>query len=268
MTTRLFSFLALCGLLASGPASSAWIPTGVPVIQPENEAGDAWATPDGHGGWFIAWEDVRHPSVSSDDVYLQHLTPAGTVAPGWPLDGLPICALQSTAYPEGITPDGAGGVLVAWLDYRANGHIYVQRVRADGSLFPGWPINGVPVSLAPQYQSVFSLVSDGASGAFFAWEDTRDLTVTGQLDIYAQHVTGGGTTAPGWPADGLAVCVFPSPKGMGGVAPDGSGGVFVTWTDLRTGTRTIFAQHLLSDGSVAPGWAANGISESPGRALS
>jgi len=51
---------------------------------------------------------------------------------------------------------------------------------------------------------------------------------------------------------------------------NGSGGIYVAWEDYRSGTARIYAQHLLSDGTVASGWGPNGNevkTASPARAL-
>jgi hypothetical protein len=46
----------------------------------------------------------------------------------------------------------------------------------------------------------------------------------------------------------------------GVIAPDGSGGIYAAWTDRRDLTKSgdIFAQHVLADGSIAPGWLSQG----------
>jgi hypothetical protein len=261
-----FSILAL--VLTTTPSYGAWIPTGVPLYEPRTSGGAPFVAPDGQGGAFITWDDLRAPSTYSDDVYMQRVTSNGDIAQGWPSTGLPVCALPSTAYPEGLLADGTGGALVAWLDTRNSEHIYLERIQADGSPAPGWPVNGAPASLASQYQNTFAVVSDGSGGAFLAWEDTRNYPATHQYDIYAQHVLGDGTIALNWPPDGAPVCVSPIEKGVPSLAADGTGGVVVAWTDARNGRYSIFAQHLQADATIAPGWALNGIDVSPGRAIS
>ena len=85
------------------------------------------------------------------DVYVQRVTASGMIAPGWPGDGVPVCTNPEIQDAVGIAPDGAGGVYVAWQDtrdYFVDFHrrdIYLQRVTHDGSIPPGWSLDGIPV---------------------------------------------------------------------------------------------------------------------------
>src|SRR5688572_19193295 len=42
-------------------------------------------------------------------------------------------------------------------------------------------------------------------------------------------------------------------------APDGQGGAYVVWLDTRAGNTDLYAQHVTASGSIAAGWAADGI---------
>jgi len=81
------------------------------------------------------------------------------------------------------------------------------------------------------------VLSDGAGGAYFAWHDSRGVTVDDPYarDIYLLRLTSGGAIAPGWPAQGLAVCTAPNSQWWPQLARDDSGGVLVFWQDDRTG---------------------------------
>jgi hypothetical protein len=68
--------------------------------------------------------------------------------------------------------------------------------------------------------------------------------------------------APGWAADGVAVCTAPGFQFLHVVAPDGSGGVYIAWTNGRGGdyeNRDNYAQHLTGCGAVAQAWPAQGL---------
>ncbi len=45
----------------------------------------------------------------------------------------------------------------------------------------------------------------------------------------------------------------------GGAVSDGSGGMLVTWTDVRPGLAHVFLQRLTGTGTVYPGWPAGGL---------
>jgi hypothetical protein len=90
-----------------------------------------------------------------------------------------------------ITPDGTGGAIIVWEDWRADGDIYSQRVNAGG--VPLWTENGVAVCTASALQSSPEIASDGSGGAITVWYDYRNVE-TG-LHLYAQRIgAGGGVT--------------------------------------------------------------------------
>ncbi len=249
-------------MLAAIPATAQWNPSGVSVCGPTCVGYDPIVIPDGAGGIYVAWTDSRSYSVTDDDAYLQRITAAGTIAPGWPDGGLPVCALPSTQHPRSLALDRQGGVLIAWYDarnveLRRNLDIYVQRIRGDGSIAPGWPPNGVPATRAPDYQNDPELSPDGNGGAFVVWLDYRDDPAL-STDIYAQHLTAVGIVATGWPEQGLPICAVPGfallPLILSGV----EGGFIAVWIDARSGGEEIYGQRVLPDGSIAPGWVADG----------
>src|SRR5262249_26034733 len=137
---------------------------------------------------FVAWIDATNYSATDEDVYLQHVMASGVIAPGWPPSGAAVAALPQRQAPDDIVPDGQGGALVVWEDGRfipgTGPDIYAQRTLADGSLPPGWPSNGVPVTRAPGTQDFAVIASDFAGGAYVAWRDWRDLS-TQSTDLYA-----------------------------------------------------------------------------------
>src|SRR5262249_16611930 len=131
-------------------------------------------------------------------------------------------------------------------------------IQGDGSIAPGWPVNGAPASRAPDYQESPLIASDRAGGAYVTWSDWRDYP-THDRDVYAQHLTAGGVVAAGWPDNGLPVCTLAGPQRAWGLIPDDNGGIVVVWADGRSGTLATYAQRLQADGSIAPGWVANGL---------
>lgn len=240
-----------------------WTPDGVPVCGDSCVVSTAKAIADGTGGAFIVWREGRNYSQRGDDVYAQRITSSGTIAPGWPSSGLPICAAIGDQTPESIAPDGEGGFLVSWHDSRANPSggsidVYAQRVRSDGTLAPSWPLNGTPATTAPSTQDISVIGSDGSGGAYVAWWDWTNYATHG-IDVYLQHLSSTGAVWSGWPPDGLPVSAFPNNQALPTLLPDGTGGVAIAWTDVRRGIGDIYANRILPDGSTAPGWVEHGI---------
>ncbi len=180
---------------------------------------------------------------------------------------VPVCTAAGEQTQPASIPDGAGGLFVAWTDQRSGDwDIYAMRLTAKGQPSPGWGTNGVPVCTASGSQNQPALVSDDAGGVIVAWHDNR----SGAGDIYAQHLTGAGTVAPGWPTNGMVVGAA-APGGLARdeddpqLAADGAGGAFVVWTLVFTsGTDfDIYGNHVTGAGTIAPGWSATGSAIDP-----
>jgi hypothetical protein len=154
--------------------------------------------------------------------------------------------------------DGAGGMIVAWLDNRAgNPDVYAQRVNANGDML--WRANGVPVVTATGGHTELSMVSDGLGGAILTWTDGR----SGYYEIYAQRLAADGTRMWSPDDDGQVVAT-------GGIAPrqtpaliaTSDGGTILAWADRRGVDFDIYAQRLSPAGT--PLWTVNGVALTSG----
>ena len=222
---------------------------------------------------YVAWRDGRNYPTTDDDLYLQRMTADGAVAQGWPPSGLPICRQPRFQAPNAIVPDGVGGAVVIWIDGRDGPtnatDLYAIRIRGDGTIAPGWQPEGTPVFAEARYehQSNAAATEDGDGGAFFVWQD-KGNNQSPDLNVYAQHLTAEGAIAPGWQFNGAPVCSLELHQGLWvGTPVAAPGGGFVTvWDDGRSGTQyDNYAQRIMGDGSIAPGWAVNGNLINPNR---
>src|SRR5580765_854950 len=155
----------------------------------------------------------------------------------WTPNGLPICVTGCSAIRVGTTSDGQGGALLVWQRNPGfvDEKIYVQRVLPSGAIAPTWPAVGTLVVDEPHDQYWMDVCDDGSGGAYVLWTDYRNQA-GGNInfeDLYAQHVLANGQIAPGWPASGVPVCTAIGHQEDGGLAGDGSGGVYVVWEDGR-----------------------------------
>jgi hypothetical protein len=227
-------------------SEASWTVNGVPVSNAPLTQGNAAMIPDGTGGMFVAWEDYRAGNTNAigdplADIYAQHLNANG--APLWTANGTVVYADTLSQTNPSITTDGAGGVIVAWLDWRP-GSLYAQRLDANG--VPQWTAGGVNVTNGTGGVSR-SIMSDGASGAFIAW---------GGNDIYGQHLDASGARL--WTPNGAPICVAASVQAVSSMTGDGAGGFVVCWEDSRSSaTSDIYAQRITPAGS--PSWTVNGI---------
>lgn len=244
-------------VLASGVVDPAWPANGRALCTAPGQQARPTIVSDGAGGAIVTWMDSRI-SATEVDVFAQHVLPSGVVDPDWPVNGVALStAPEPQAFPR-IVSDGSGGAIVTWFDFRpgATGiDIYAQRVTGAGIVDPDWPLNGRALCLAPGAQVNPSIVSDGEHGAIVTWEDPRD----GTSHVFAQRVTGAGTIAAGWPADGRAVCTAPIAQFNPIVTSDGASGAIIAWEDARnSGGLDIFAQRVLASGAIDPNWPVDG----------
>jgi len=162
--------------------SIMWTPDGIVISGGYRNQGDPQIIADGAGGTVIVWQDLRNDNW---DVYLQRCNVNGTALWG---SGVAVCTAAELQDTPRLAPDGTGGAVVTWRDYRnLNNDVYAQRV--DGSGAVRWTPNGVPVCDLTSDQSEARLVSDGEGGAIFVWRDYRN----GFWDIYATGLTEFGT---------------------------------------------------------------------------
>ena len=248
--------LALLALscVAALPALAQWPADGLriaPTSTGQNAplaVTDGGAPNEGGSGVIVVWQETR--GASGIDLYAQHVLVDGSIAPGWPATGLPVCTANATQTSAVAIPDGAGGAFVAWRDFRSGGptstDIYAQHVTAGGSIAPGWPANGLALCTAEGGQRWPALAPDGAGGALAAWMDQRGGA---SPDIFVQHVNGDGTLAYGWPVDGLPAfnhgeIGVPQPEQPVTAASDGAGGIIMLWTYYGVGYYDLRGQRM------------------------
>jgi hypothetical protein len=171
----------------------------------------------------------------------------------WATFGSPATLADSNqVLPKSIS-DGAGGVFIAWEDYRngfGDADVYAQHLDASGN--PLWGANGTPVAvLAGSNQESPVLSLDGSGGIIVAWQDTRN----GFYDIYSQALD--ATGAPRWTAGGVPICTASGNQVLQVSTEDAAGGAIIGWRDLRGLDSDIYAQRVNHAGAAL--WTANGV---------
>lgn len=248
-------------LRADGTSDPAWPAGGLRVCGESGEQSRARLASDGAGGAFVAWVDQRTGS-GNNDIYLHHVLADGSSSPGWPSGGLPVCTAANGQDDVRLAPDGEGGVVIAWDDFR-NGNtlaaitIFASRIRGDGTAAVGWSPNGNAVCPGTGRALQPRLAGDGAGGAFISWIDERGGV---PAQIYAQHLSANGNEASGWPHGGLHLAPGRDQQLEHAIVADGPGSFFSVWEDSRSWNHyEIYAQRVTADGHVAPGWDPLGV---------
>lgn len=107
-------------------------------------------------------------------------------------------------------------------------------------------------------------IPDGAGGAYVCYQSSG---ASNQFVLNLTRLSASGTVAPGWGSLGVPLAVTTTDEQDARLVPDGAGGVYAVWTDYRHGAANgdIYVQRFTANGTVAPGWVANGtvVSVSP-----
>jgi hypothetical protein len=254
--------LLLC--LSAGAASAAWVHDGTPLCTAASSQYNVTAIPDGAGGAVVVWEDARNGAA---DIYCLRITSAGVPAPGWPVDGAPVCTADFDQSGPHLCSDGAGGAIIAWTDLTPGASIwdvYANHIDSDGHIAAGWPAattRGVAVCTADEHQTGVRIVPDGAGGAFIAWSDFR--RVIG--DLVVQHLLQTGAVDPLWPVDGLNAFNDTADQRDPVMLADGAGGCWLAWSDTRSAQSSlgqgydIDFERITSQATPAIGHAVGGL---------
>ncbi|HTK32213.1 MAG TPA: T9SS type A sorting domain-containing protein [Candidatus Saccharimonadaceae bacterium] len=232
--------------------------------------------PDGDGGTFeLTAEQAPYDGSGGfwypKQFYLHRRSDRGTVADGWPAEGVLLETQYLNPRFEGLhfprmALDGAGGVLIAWLGWAdlpdwPNPRVVAQRVTAAGARL--WGDDGVTVRLGRGAATIPALVGDGHGGALVFWAQ-RDSSET-SLRIRGQHVLASGDV--GWDTDGKVVSsdtydriVDAIPADGGWVwadyhtaiaaAGDGDSGAIIGWAGAHGVDLNIVAARVAADGNL------------------
>ncbi len=249
----------------NGDGSTLWTANGVAICTAEYDQIYPTIVSDNAGGAIIAWADARNSSsdtTTTTNIYAQRINSTGSTL--WTPNGVAICTANNEQLLPYLFPDGVGGAIITWYDYRdttknpAQGaDIYTQRVNSAGSTL--WKENGVAICTAANDQLIPQICWDDNQGAIITWFDYRDTTknLIQGADIYAQRVNSEGSTL--WTLNGVAVCTAIGDQIFPDILSDGEGGAIIGWWDSRRqyNNYAIFAQRINSNGSTL--WTTNGV---------
>ena len=226
-----------------------WQANGISITSNESSQSSPILVTDNTDGAIIIWGDSRN---GSQDCYVQRIDSDGKKL--WNPDGVVVCNEKTLQDDFAAIPDGNGGVIVVWEDWRSgNQDIYAQRISAVG--IPLWKQNGIPVfnGEGDQYDPV--LISDSNGGIIVSWWDFN----TTDWNVYAQRINNAGMKVWETPTP---VCIAKGNQGAPLLISDNKGGGFCIWSDFRNDPNLftksqLFVQHLSDDGRTL--WKQDGI---------
>ncbi len=206
-------------------ASAQWVPDGAPVCTELGTQHRAVIVSDGSGGAIIAWEDNR---TTPWRIYAQRMDASGL--PMWIAGGVLIYDGGGYNYGEPgprMISDGSGGAIITW---EGGASIYAERVNASGITLWGTGQGIFVCSQAASNDDNYNpvIISDGADGAFIAWEAQQGPLYDQWLDVQIERLDGDGN--PLW-GDGCGTRVgnYKYDQASPSMVLDGSGGVIIAY---------------------------------------
>ena len=229
----------------SPEGAALWQVNGTPVCTFSETQERPNITPDGEGGYFIAWRDRRNFNQTVYDIYMSHIDADGNAL--WTTDGIPVCEEAGVQRNQRIVNDGFGGVYVIWEDFRNNiifPDIYCQRIDSAGDLL--WQSSGVPVCTEATSQESAEISRFGDDGFVAVWADGREGEY--YSDVYSQFISASGQ--PLWQTDGISISSEEYLQNMPDLhfLPDNSIAYF--WVDWRNDSPDIYCQKVDAGGNI------------------
>mgnify|MGYP002638551507 FL=1 len=232
----------------------AWAAGGIPVSQANLKQLQPRLTLSEDSGIYVTWLDERNGGYPQSDIYIQYIAPDGTM--GFVSNGMALTTGKKYQNGGLVRSDGNGGALVIWSDASTGSiGITVQHVRQDGN--QAWDAQGREFFFGIDGDaSKLQTLSWGADKALIFWEDNR-WAGTGSVSMAQamDHSAAISKAMDGEELSGNSQQLNPR------IVPDNSGGAYLSYTNISTGTEILFAQHV--DDDLMPTWPSDGVQVNP-----
>lgn len=192
-------------------------------------------------GVFMAWNDGRY--AANEDIFGNRLDLDGTKL--WGSGDRVFFSTWVAERGVRLTPDGSGGIIAVTSALTAQ-ELRARRLTSDGTDVWGGALTFTTETM--NYPS-FSIAGDGLGGVFVAWSSTW-------YDLQGQYLD--ATGARQWNGgEDQALCPVSDSTSRPGVVADGTGGVYVVFSDSRTAITDGWANRFDADGT--PLWGDGGV---------
>lgn len=257
--------IAIAGTsLPTFSSGQTWSDSGVVVTASLGLKSGLKVVPDPRGGVFVGWLAERPETASNlPEAFVSHIRSDGSLAEGWPIDGLQASISSGEVFPLHMVVDGSGGLALFWADEGEESGEFFNRVfmhRFDdfGVGHPAFPSGGL--RLAPFDQRGLGDAKRSDDGCYFVVGGWVGPTGSGSDGgILLTKVDSLGITAAGWPAEGVVLCDEPGTQSRSTLISDGTGGMIVLWRDLRNGIDArLYGARVSASGAIDADWPAEG----------
>lgn len=203
------------------------------------------------GGCIVVWAEARASGQYS--LFAQKFNNSG--APLWAANGVNVrngAALAGFTRHHSAFTDGAGGVIITWVDTRSGtGKVYGQRLTSAAGA-PQWGANGLAIDMGGAgYEDFSTGVSDGAGGAYISCQLTNISTYAVKL----KRVDSTGAATAGFVTPltmNTASSFITAPARM---VSAGADGVLLAWTESVS---SLVYVNRVSDAGVRA-WGSGGV---------
>jgi len=155
-----------------------WTPGGIAVCTAADIQREPRLVSDDADGAIIVWED-RRAGMFYDDIYAQRVNGSGSSL--WTSDGVVVSAAAEYQIAHAVASDGAGGVIVAWYDFRGGVDHDVYAQRLNGSGVSQWIDNGVAICTAAGEQDYPLVAMIGESAIVNADLRANSVVISGRV---------------------------------------------------------------------------------------
>jgi hypothetical protein len=190
---------------------------------------------DGSGGAYVVWDDSRVGTTVP--LYAAHLIPDGVEGAPWPTNGVRVSPATQGIRIVGSALSPTGSLWLAWRDIGLPSQFNAQQVGLDGTF--AWTSTGAIVATVTPTHADFVPASNG--NVFVTW---------GGADIRCSRLDASGVRVWTTEPTGRVLVTPPGGSLVTLVAPDGSGGQRIAWSQDAGGQRDVY--HLRVDGAGAP----------------
>ncbi len=243
----------------SSQGAVLWASGGVPVEEDTSPRILVGAVPDGAGGVFVFWDPFSPTGTATDGLYAQRIDASGMRA--WSSGGVLLSSDPVSASNFAASPDGEGGVVLAWIrsvNESGNVQSFLRARRLDSNGSWVWDAE---TSVAEQsgYWRSPRIVPSGAGTFILSWQAPEQ----GQGRIVVQKLNSAGIVQ--WDPRGTVGTPEDRVCEGGLLAPDAEGGAFLAFFAIEPGdpflSRGIYLSRISASGSLL--WDSSGIQVAP-----